>query len=109
MLKAFSKKYKGRAILVGKTSFSFNEDGLCEVEDVGNVRLDYEALLTKNHVNPVVEEELSEDIGEPRQMDERVGIDEELLAEESDLEEEDLDEELDEDLEEEDLDEEEVD
>lgn len=91
MLKAFSKKYRGRAILVGNTSFSFDEDGYCSVANVGNTSIDFQSLLTKNHVSCVVEEDLEEVSGVPREADTREGIDEELLA--APEEEEELDDE----------------
>lgn len=92
MLKAYSKKYKERNLLIGNTSFSFDREGYCSIEDVGNNRVDYELLLKLNHVTAVVDEEEELDAGEAREEDVREGIDAELLAEE--LEEEEPEEEL---------------
>lgn len=114
MLKAYCKRLRGRCLLLNNTSFSFDEDGYCEVEDVGNAKLDFELLLKKNGVSRVCDEDCEQEHGEERPLDERSGIDAELLEEEEpeeeDLEDEeeeedseDLDEESEEDEDEEDL------
>jgi hypothetical protein len=97
MLRAYSKKYAGRALLVGNTSFSFGEDGFCEVEDLGNTSVDFGLLLKKHHIYEALDEEECEIEEESCEEDLREGIDAELLdAEEAPLEEDDEEEALEE-------------
>ena len=102
MLKAYSKKYKDRNVLVNKTPFSFNKDGYCAVPDIGNARLDFEQLLKMNHVDEVLDEPVISEEG-AREEDTRKGIDAVVLAPEpEELEElEELEEALEEEAEEE--------
>jgi len=110
MLRAYSKKYKDRNVLINKTPFSFNSEGFCEVQEISNARLDFELLLKMNHVEEVLDEPETSEEG-AREEDTREGIDAPLLVEEEpeeaeELEEEPLDEEPEEEPEEEPLDEE---
>jgi len=81
MLKAYSKKYKDRNVLINKTPFSFDSDGYCSVPDVSNARVDFELLLKMNHIDEVLDTpEISEEGA--REEDTREGIDAPVLAEE---------------------------
>ena len=57
MLKARCKRYANRTMVVGKTAFVFDKDGICSVADVSNTRVDYEQLLTMNQVTAVTDDE----------------------------------------------------
>lgn len=92
MLRAFSKKYKDRNVLINKTPFSFDSDGFCAVQEISDARSDFELLLKMNHIDEVLDEpETLEE--EAREEDTREGIDAPLLVEEPE-EDEELDEEV---------------
>lgn len=57
MLKAKCTRFANRTMVVGKTAFVFDRDGICSVADVANTRVDYEQLLTMNQVTPVTDDE----------------------------------------------------
>ena len=91
MLKAYSKKYKDRNVLINKTPFSFDSDGYCSVPDVSNARIDFELLLKMNHVYEVLDTpEISEQGA--REEDTREGIDAPVLADEPAVEPEEAEE-----------------
>ena len=82
MLKAYTKKYKDRNVLVNKTPFSFNKDGYCSVPDIGNARLDFEQLLKMNHIDEVLDEPEGSEEG-AREEDTREGSDAVVLEDEA--------------------------
>lgn len=90
MLKAYCKRMAGRSVLINNTSMQFDDEGYCEVADVGNNRLDFELLLKKNGVTRVhvCDEDCDVPVGEEREEDTREGIDAPLLEEEPALDEE---------------------
>jgi hypothetical protein len=52
MLKARCERLTGRSTVIGNTVFAFDKDGVCNVLDQGNARVDFEILLQQNGVRP---------------------------------------------------------
>lgn len=58
ILKAECKRLAGRTIVVNNTVFSFNDDGVSEVENFGNVSLDFKVLLRMNGVSEIIDKKV---------------------------------------------------
>ena len=51
VLRAQCKRMAQRTLVVGNTVFAFNKDGVAEVRDVGNTRVDYGMLIKRPGVS----------------------------------------------------------
>ena len=60
LMKAKCKRYAGRNILVGKTSFTFDDEGICVLNHIGygNAPKDFQLLLSMNGVSEYKEAEV---------------------------------------------------
>lgn len=89
MLKAKCKRLAERNILVGRTNFSFDKDGLCEIVSIGDVILDFASLVAMNGVEDLTNIEVVKVIPPPaskieyipdNNVDETSAVDEEVAA-----------------------------
>jgi hypothetical protein len=54
-MKAKSTRYRGRTLVVGKTPFVFDRDGVCTFTPRGNAIIDFQALLNMSGVEEVTD------------------------------------------------------